>query len=145
MTSIQDTFKDFLREMVAPRLRQSGLNGSGQNYSLESESYWALIGIQKSAHSNSESLKFTINVFVVAKKEWEAARNERSYFPPKPTANVSWPIGWSQRIGYFLPANSDYWWAIDASTNLEHLSQQIIEAVCSKAVPIIQEKIKAEI
>ena len=140
MSAIQETFKNFLREMIAPRLRQAGLKGSGQNYSLKSGSHWALISFQKSAYSDSENLKFTINIFVVAKEEWESARNEYSYFPAKPTASVHWSIGWHQRIGYLLPINSDYWWTLDENTNLNQLSQQIIDVICNRAIPIMLDK-----
>lgn len=143
MSTIQETFKNFLRVMIAPRLRQAGLKGSGQNYSLQSESHWALIGFQKSAHSDSENLKFTINIFVVPKKEWELARSEYSYFPAKPTATVSWSLGWHRRIGYLLPANCDYWWSLNANTNQNLLSKEIVNAICDKAVPLIREKISA--
>lgn len=141
MTAIQDTFKKLLRVSIAPRLRDRGLQGSGQNYSLKSDSHWALIGFQKSMFSDSDRLTFTINLFVVSKELWEEARKERGHLPAKPSANVDWSVGWSKRIGHLLPEGKDYWWSLDGSTNLDSLSSEVIDAICDKAVPAMRDEI----
>jgi len=141
MAKIQDIFKELLKNSVAPRLRECGLKGSGQNYSIKSDSHWALIGLQKSMFSDSTGLKFTINLYVVSKAEWEATRQDRSYLPAKPTANVHWPVGWVKRIGYLMPQGQDYWWSVDSTTNLQGLVSEVVEAICNKAVPAMQEQI----
>jgi hypothetical protein len=133
----QEIFSTLLKEKIAPNLRSAGLKGSGQNYSLKSESHWALIGFQKSTSSSSLEVKFTINLYVVSKKEWEAGREESSYFPAKPTANISWRIGWNKRIGFLLPGNSDFWWSLTENTDLNTISQNIIESITEKAIPAI--------
>ena len=142
MAEIQNTFKELLKNTIAPKLRTRGLKGSGQNYSIESDSHWALIGIQKSMYSDSLSLKFTVNLYVVPKEQWEKVKDERNYFPVKPTANVSWGIGWSKRIGNLLPENLDYWWSLDSETDLNNLANEVIDTICNKAVPAMNEQIK---
>ena len=140
METIQNIFKDLLRVKIAPRLRESGIKGSGQNYHLNSDSHWALIGIQKSIYSTSEGLEFTINLFVVSREIWDAERKKHSYFPEKPTANAHWFIGWHMRIGRLLPGGQDHWWHLSQETNLENLSEEILDVIFTKAVPAIRKQ-----
>lgn len=142
MTKIQDTFKELLKSTVAPNLRECGLMGSGQNYSIKSDTHWVLIGLQKSVYSDASGLKFTINLYVVSKAEWESARKQRSYLPAKPSANVHWPVGWVKRIGHLLPKGQDHWWSVDSTTDLNHLAIEVVDAICKKAMPAMQELIK---
>ena len=134
----QEIFSAFLKEKVAPNLRSAGLNGSGQNYYIKSDSHWALIGFQKSTSSSSLEVKFTINLYVVSKKEWEAGREESSYFPEKPTANISWRIGWNKRIGYLISGNSDFWWSLTEKADLNKISQHVVESITEKAIPAMR-------
>ena len=142
MAKIQDTFKELIKNTIAPKLREFGLKGSGQNYFIKSDSYWALIGIQKSMYSDSNGLKFTINLYVVSKELWEIMREERNHFPVKPTANTHWGIGWNKRIGHLFPDELDHWWSFDVGTDIDILASEVIDAICSKAVPAMQEQIK---
>ncbi|WP_445370109.1 DUF4304 domain-containing protein (plasmid) [Methylomonas sp. HW2-6] len=141
MTKIQDTFKYLLKDSVAPKLREYGLKGSGQNYTIKSDKHWALIGLQKSMFSDSNGLKFTINLYVVPKEDWESARQKLSYLPVKPSANIHWPVGWVKRIGYLMPQGEDYWWSVDSTTNLQGLVSEVVDAICNKAIPAIQQQI----
>lgn len=142
VSTVQDKFKNLLKNAVAPALREKGLKGSGQAYSIKSDDYWALIGIQKSMYSDSESLKFTINLYVVSKKQWEAGREKYSYFPQKPSANTKWQIGWSERIGNLMPSRLDHWWEFHSHTSESELAQQVVEAISKYAVPAIQLRMK---
>src|SRR5947209_7169681 len=65
--SAQETFKRMMREQVAPQLRALGFKGSGQRFTLPSDSHWALLGFQRSAWGDSRKGKFTINLTVVSK------------------------------------------------------------------------------
>ncbi len=142
MITVQEKFKELLKNSVAPGLRENGLKGSGQAYSIKSDDYWALIGLQKSMYSDSQSLKFTINIYVVSKQQWEEGREKYSYFPKKPSANTKWQIGWSERIGSLMPAKLDHWWEFNSQTNESELAQQVVEAISKYAVPAMQSKMQ---
>jgi len=142
MSTVQSKFKELLKNSVAPALRENGLKGSGQAYSIKSDEYWALIGLQKSMYSDSQGLKFTINVYVVSKKQWEEGRNKYSYFPQKPSANTMWQVGWSERIGTLMPSRLDHWWEYNNQTNDGELAQQVVEAILEYAVPAMQSKMQ---
>ncbi|WP_170114207.1 DUF4304 domain-containing protein [Kangiella spongicola] len=143
MSTVQVKFKELMKISLAPALRESGLKGSGQTYSIKSDEYWALIGFQKSLYSDSQGLKFTINIYVVPKQEWEESREKYSYFPQKPSANTKWQIGWSERIGTLMPSKLDHWWEFNSQTNESELVRQVVEAISKYAVPAMQSRMKS--
>lgn len=57
----QGVYPDLMKGVFAPALREAGLKGSGGRFELPSEKYWAQLGFQKSAYSDSSALKFTVN------------------------------------------------------------------------------------
>ena len=130
-----------MKERIAPRLREHGLKGSGQNYYLPSKSHWALIGFQKSMFSDSHELNFTVNLYVVNKNEWENARKERSYFLAKPTPTTKWGIGWERRIGFLLPERCDHWWSMESDSDLDIISDQVVELMVKYALPAINDQL----
>ena len=143
METVQDEFKLLMKERIAPKLRELGFKGSGQNFNLPSESHWALIGFQKSMFSDSQELKFTINIFVVGKNEWDTARSERSYFPAKPSPTTKWGIGWERRIGFLLPEKCDHWWSMKVNSNFETISGQVVEYIAKYALPAMREQMQS--
>jgi hypothetical protein len=130
-----------MKDRIAPRLRECGLKGSGQNYYLPSKSHWALIGFQKSMFSDYSELKFTVNLYVVNKNDWENARKEKSYFPVKPTPTTKWVIGWERRIGFLLPERCDHWWSMENNSNLDMISDQVVEFMVKYALPAVNEQL----
>ena len=67
MTSAQDEFRRFLRDVVSPAMRSAGLKGSAGRYQLPSPACFALIGFQRSAGSTASAVKFTINLKAVSR------------------------------------------------------------------------------
>ena len=141
METVQEKFKLLLKERIAPRLRENGLKGSGQNFYIPSEGYWALMGFQKSMFSDSIDLRFTINLYIVTKDEWEIARSTKSYYPKKPTPTTKWSEGWHKRIGQLMPEKTDHWWRLTSSTDLRSLSKEVITAIEIYGLPEMQERI----
>lgn len=142
MSTVQNKFKELLKNTVAPALRENGLKGSGQEYSIKSEDYWALIGLQKSMYSDSQKLKFTINIYVISKQQWDEGREQFSYFPKKPSPNTKWQLGWSERIGMLMPSKLDHWWEFNIETNASELAEQVVEAISKYAIPAMQAKMQ---
>ena len=66
----QQVFHDLMKETFAPALRSVGLKGSGGRFELPSERYWAQLGFQKSAYSDSAVLMFTVNLSVINREVW---------------------------------------------------------------------------
>jgi hypothetical protein len=74
VTSAQDEFRGFLRDVVSPAMRSAGLKGSAGHYQLPSQACYALVGFQRSASSTASAVKFTMNLKAVSREAWELAR-----------------------------------------------------------------------
>jgi hypothetical protein len=88
MPTAQETYGELLKKRVAPALCELGFKGSGQNYRLPSDDYWALLGLQKSTSSDAGRVRFTANVLVVSRADWDTVREERPRLPERPTATT---------------------------------------------------------
>ncbi len=126
-----------MREDVAPALRELGFKGSGQSFSLPSDRYWALVGFQKSAYSDATAVKFTVNLRVVSKEDWERAREAQPWRGQRPSPNDagSVPGGWYARIGQLLPSRADQWWRVDPDTPTEQTAQAVVAAIRDFGLP----------
>jgi hypothetical protein len=72
-------------------LRRNPAGSRRRPQSVRSSS--AFLGVQSSTSSSSDLVKFTINLTVIRKSDWENARAVRSWLPAKPRANISYPVG----------------------------------------------------
>jgi hypothetical protein len=139
----QETYGEMLKTLIAPGLRAIGFRGSGQNYRLPSDDYWAMLGFQKSTSSDASHVRFTGNVLVVSKSGWDAVRAERPHLPERPTATTYWgTFVWQKRIGALLPGGEDLWWEIEAGGDAAGLADAVIWAVQDYVVPAIQRQMK---
>jgi hypothetical protein len=62
VVSAQDEFRRFLRDLVSPAMRSSGLKGSAGRYHIPSQSCFAPVGFQRSRWSNGSIVEFTVNL-----------------------------------------------------------------------------------
>lgn len=113
MGAAQDRFTSILKDHWTPVLRELGFRGSGKIYVLPDPDDWAMLGFQGSRYSNSELLTFTINLMVVGKDDWEAARERHQSYSKRPSPNTIARHRYVQRIGHLL-GRGDYWWSVHA-------------------------------
>jgi hypothetical protein len=140
MPTAQEAFARMVKEEIAPGLRRMGFKGSGQRYELPSETHWAMLSFQKSAFSDSDDVRFTINLKVIGREEWQRARQERSYLGERPSPSVFANVGWESRIGRLLPGDRDQWWTVTADGPTEPVAREILEAVKEFAFPAMIER-----
>jgi hypothetical protein len=132
-----------LKTLIAPSLRAIGFRGSGQNYRLESDDYWAMLGFQKSTSSDAHHIRFTANALVVSKTGWDAVRAESPHLPERPTPTTFWgTFVWQKRIGALLPGGEDLWWEVEAGADAAELADAITWAVEEYVVPAMQRQMK---
>jgi Domain of unknown function (DUF4304) len=142
--SAQDAYKVLMRDYIAPRLRELGFKGSGREFWLSSESFWAGIGFQASAWSDKSAVQFTVNVQVVEKDRWAelvASRPDRKY-PQRPAANSSYSsrVAWATRIGELMDGK-DHWWSTRGVVDLAALAEEVIREIRDKALPEMRSRI----
>src|SRR5439155_1336209 len=54
----QEAFTMMVKDEIAPALRELGFKGSGQRFTLPSETHWALLGLQKFTWSDRDRVDF---------------------------------------------------------------------------------------
>jgi len=132
-----------MRDEIAPVLRQFGLRGSGQAFSIPSDAYWAQIGFQKSDSSNALIVKFTVNLKVVSREAWaETARTHR-WLGAKPSPNTQAslvPGAWDVRIGLLLPSGRDEWWRIEPDTPTAPVAGEVLVAIHDFGLPAMRRR-----
>jgi hypothetical protein len=142
METAQETFTRMIRERVAPRLRALGFKGSGQRFTLASDSHWALLGFQRSAWGDSHEGRFTLNLTVVSKEAWEASRAEKPHRGTVPAANAFEGVpAWEERIGMLMPGRLDRWWELRAGEPTESVTAEVLSAVENYALPEMRRQI----
>ena len=89
------------------------------------------VHFQASQWGISEHGSFTINLVVVWESLYDNLLGQR--FPSNP-ATAHYPFAW--RIGTLMPGvQSDHWWDVDTATDLEALSEEVVEVLIDCAIP----------
>jgi len=140
--SAQEVYTEMVREGLRPRLRSLGFTGPGPIFTWPSDTHFAAVGLQKSTYSNRAEVQFTLNVGVVERAVWEAARAVRDYLPIKPSPNTGYSVAgdWGGPIGSFLPSRKDAWWAVSGSVDWHRVADAVAEAVASFVVPELRSR-----
>jgi hypothetical protein len=109
----QQTYADLIKTVFAPALRNVGLRGSGGRFELPSETQWVQLGFQKSAYSDRNEVRFTINLSVISRDVWDAQVAAKPYLGRMPSPNMNYGT-WAdqERIGKLTPDGEDKWWRI---------------------------------
>ena len=106
-------YADLMKNAFAPALRAEGMRGSGGRFELPSATYWAQLGFQKSQYSDGQEVRFTVNLSVIDRAEWDTQVAKHPYLGPRPTPTSHYDR-WArqQRIGLLNPDRADKWWRL---------------------------------
>lgn len=111
--SPQQVYADLMKTTFAPALREAELRGSGGRFELPSETCWAQLGFQKSAYSDGQEVRFTVNVSVIRRDDWSAQVKSKPYLGRRPTPTARYgPWADQARIGQLTPDGEDKWWRL---------------------------------
>ena len=125
-----------MKKSFAPALRAAGLKGSGGRFELPSEEYWSQLGFQKSAHSDSDSLKFTVNLSVISRQVWAEQLLARPQLGQKPKPSTFYGSWADQvRIGRLTSSGEDLWWWLNRGDDPSPVGEQVVSALLDLAVP----------
>ena len=142
MTTAQGLFKVAVKEHLGPGLRDLGFKGSGQAFTMPSETHFVMLGLQKSTSSSADLVRFTINVSVISRQIWAQVREERSHLPATPSPNTFYgDFAWQERIGTLLDG-TDRWWTIRTEKDARSVAEAVLDAVRRAAVPAIEHHVK---
>lgn len=137
MTNAQDAYRRMLRDHLSPALRTLGFKGSGGRYELPSETHWLLLGFQKSAFSDSEAVRFTVNCKVVDKAAWASHVARETWLPKKPTpSDFTGGPEWLARLGELMQeVEEDKWWVLSAEQDPSCVASEVADAIRTAAMP----------
>ncbi len=144
LPSPQQTYAEMMKATFGPALRGEGLRGFGGRFELPSEEYWALVGFQKSAHSDGQEVRFTVNLSVIRRDVWAEHAEAQPLLGerPKPTINYgSWAD--QARIGALTPDGSDKWWRIVRGVDPGHVAKDAVSDLLTYGVPWLRERTSA--
>jgi hypothetical protein len=140
----QEVYAQLMKDRIAPLLRTNGLIGSGGRFSLKSETHWALLGFQKSAYSDRSEVRFTVNVLVVRRDEWNELVVREPHHGPNPTPTITYPAPVrNERIGQLTEDRADKWWRINPGQDLGLLMSDLQSDLLESALPWMRQQIAA--
>lgn len=143
--SPQKVYQDLMKTVFAPALRRAGLKGSAGRFELPSAICWAQLGFQKSAHSDSQSVRFTVNLSVIDRAQWDAAILERPYYGKRPTPTVLYgQIQESVRLGQLVTGGDDLWWHIHRGLDAASVGQVVRGALVDLGIPWLVSRVKGK-
>jgi hypothetical protein len=132
----QQAYASMVKVDLSPGFWARGWSGSGGRYQLPSDSHWVLVGLQKSAYSDLDEVRFAVNLSVVSRAAWEeiAKRPGRQAAPTPNTHPGS--QGWWERLGMLAsPDHRDLWWSVSMRSDLSEVAGSVLTAFDQFGVP----------
>lgn len=131
-----------IKDRVSPAMRSLGLVGSGGRYSIKSRTHWALVGFQKSAYSDRQEIRFTVNLLAVSRAAWDNLRLEKPHLGKEPSATITYgPPVFTSRIGLLTADQEDRWWQVGEGHDVDSVAQELISDVRLSGIPWLRERI----
>lgn len=117
--SLQEVFKQIVKETISPLFKSKGFKKSGNNFAKAFPDFSWAVNIQLSRHNTKEELEFTINTGIYTDKlfgtlnEWEPPK-----FPREHEAVLR------ARISE-LKGESDSWYKLTPESDLDKIKKQL--------------------
>jgi hypothetical protein len=130
----QEAFEAFVRDEIWPFLKERGFKRSKGTFHRPVGEDWEIINLQKSAYSDADEVRFTINLAVAYKSLTEGGRGwPKGKRPPAHQASVQ------QRLGLLL-GERDAWWEVAADGGTAALADAVLLALERYGVPWLEER-----
>jgi len=134
--SPQAIYAELMKSAFAPALRAEGLKGSAGRFDLPSDEYWAQLGFQKSAFSDGREVRYTINLSVIARADWETHAAAKPHLGKQPTPTLHYGSWANQiRIGSLTPSGEDKWWRIVRDAPADAVRDETLADLVGLAIP----------
>jgi hypothetical protein len=140
--SPQQVYADLMKSVFSPALREAGLRGSGGRFELPSATLWAQLGFQKSAYSDGQEVRFTVNLLSVRRDEWSAWASAEPHLGQQPSPTMHYGDWVEQtRIGHLTPQREDKWWRIVRGFAVEEVRDDAVHDLLTYAVPWLRARL----
>lgn len=134
---------DILKELLtilSPKLKKIGFTKKGNSFYLFFEKNHGVINFQKSRDSSKEEILFTLNFGV-----YSYVLNQFLSFDKE---NIDKPdldnFHWYSRIGAFISGNSDHWWKVKISDNLNLIASNVLRIIENNLMPELNLRLNDE-
>jgi hypothetical protein len=118
------------------------MRGSGGRFEFPSDVVWAQMGFQKSTYSDSQEVRFTVNLSVIRREAWEEHRLGRQHLGEKPTPTLHYGAWADQvRIGTLTPEGGDKWWRIVRGVQSVTVLEDALHDLLTYGVPWLRERL----
>jgi hypothetical protein len=109
---------------------------------MKSETHWPLLGFPKSAYSDRSEVRFTVNLLVVRRDEWEELVARAPHYGPNPTPTITYPAPVRHaRVGQLAEDPADKWWRIYPRQDLDLLMSDLQGDLLGSALPWMRQQI----
>lgn len=134
--SPQEVYAEWMKATFGPALRGAGLRGSGGRFELPSDVFWAQLGFQKSAYSDGQEVRFTVNLSVIRRDEWEAQAASAPHLGQRPSPSTHYGAWADQvRLGRLTPEGEDKWWRIVRGVESSEVRDDAVHDLLTYGVP----------
>ena len=116
----------------APLLKERGYRKLARSFHAATDGLYKVVQFQASMWNTPGSARFTINLMIVLPYFHEKWSGQP--FPKNPGSAA--PI-LSQRIGFLMPENRDYWWGITPRSNVEEIATHVATALTEGGLPYL--------
>ena len=129
----QEKFDELLRDGVWPFLRERDFKRTKATFHRAVGDNWQVVNLQKSAWSDRDSAKFTVNLAVALDRlrdglhDWGEGKR-----PPHARCHLQ------ERLGFLLRDDEDVWWDIDPHTDVASLADTVNTALEQYAFPWLE-------
>lgn len=131
-----------LRHLVGPRLRELGLRGTTQHWTLPNPARdYALLAFQRSRWNDSTEAQFTVNLRVTRRAQWQAAVAGSPWLGPRPSATAEGGPGWDSRLGMLLDPAVDRWWTLRSAADAPGVVDDVVHLVREVALPHLRARL----
>jgi hypothetical protein len=115
-------------------MKSNGFRKAGHNFSRRADGFWLILNVQSSKWDRGDEGKFTINLGVHSDEVAALVGKPSRELMPK-----EYECALRSRIGFLMPAKSDYWWQIDSTSDLPAISQDLAMAAVDFGLPWLTE------
>ena len=129
MSEISQTI-DAAIELLRPAMKQQGYAKSGRTWRRRREDCVQVVDVQASPWNSGEAGSFTVNLGV-----YFPAVAELVGEPPVQSAPSEMYCQLRERIGFLMPASSDFWWEVRPGLPLLEVADELLAAVSTLGIP----------
>ncbi|WP_267550212.1 DUF4304 domain-containing protein [Rhizobium rhizogenes] len=132
MSDIAHSIDEVIKLGFADLLKAHGFRKSGRNWHRADGENWLIVNVQASSGNFGESGKFTVNLGIYfAAVASLAGQTPISGKPREMDSTLR------ERLGT-LAYGRDHWWAIEAGSNLNSISDDLVEKMRSFGMPWLE-------